>query len=233
MSAKQVTTVVLVLAMLVVLGCETQPVKPRRRTMFDGFGEKKWKSSSNVRTSSSGGPTRTMGDVSGRGTSNPGVVEYKPDTEMPLHPIFEARGMWTVRMLFFHANRKKGTSALHNANNYVRVLRKKGYEAYVTDRLSTAIVSIGSFNREDDPEMIKIWRDAHNQWRRIHKGKSGFQKSLERWHGKNIPFGDDPRPISIIDLQIKMKGAYKMPVTADDKRRFKAYKEWQKKRRGG
>lgn len=230
MSARQLTTIVLILTMLVVFGCETQTVTKRRRGMLEGFSQ--WESSPNARTSSSGGRTRSVSGVSNSGTSNSEVVVHKPDTEMPVHPIFEAKGRWTVRLLFFYPNKKKGTTALHNANNYVRARRKKGDEVYVTDLLSSAIVSVGSFDRDDDPKMIEIWRKAHNQWRRIHGGKSGFQKTMERLH-KTKTFGDDPRPISIIDLQIKMKGIYKMPVTVEDKRRWKDYQEWLKKRRGG
>ena len=41
MSARHVMTVVLVLAMLVVFGCETQTVKRGRGGMFDGLSQ--WK----------------------------------------------------------------------------------------------------------------------------------------------------------------------------------------------
>jgi hypothetical protein len=150
-------------------------------------------------------------------------VQYKPDSDI-VHPILEAKGNWTVRVIFYHPSPDKGLSALYYANQHARKARENGYDAYVTDLISMAIVSVGSFESEDDPKLKEIWRQSYDEWMKIHGGKeSAFRESMERAYGKDTVFGDQPWPVSIIDLQVKMKNAYRIPLTEDDKRRHKEY----------
>jgi hypothetical protein len=153
----------------------------------------------------------------------PKPAEFKPDSEI-VSPILDAKGKWTVRLIFFYPDVKAGLSGLHYANNHARTLRQKGYEAYVTDLVSFAIVSIGSFNDERDPELIKIWRESYEDWLKIRGGrKSAFREEMERFYGEKTVFGDQPWPVSIIELQVQMKGAYKIPLTEEDKKRYKDF----------
>ena len=46
---------------------------------------------------------------------------------------------------------------------------------------------------------------------------------MEKFYGDKTVFGDQPWPVSIIDLQIKMKGAYKIPLTEEDKALYREY----------
>jgi len=160
-------------------------------------------------------------------------VAYKPDKEI-VHPILEAKGNWTVRMAFYSPVPKKQLTALHYANNHCRTLRKRGYEAYVTDFIVKAIVSIGSFDDPHDPELERIWREAYEGWLELHGGrKSTFRQTYEQWYSGKTVFGDHPTPVSILDLQMKMMSAYQMEPTAEQKARYKKYLDGQQKRMYG
>ena len=148
---------------------------------------------------------------------------YKPDTDI-VSPILGAKGNWTVRLAFYNPTPQDGHSALYYANQHARVRRSKGYDAYVTDFISKAIVSVGAFEREDDPKLIDLWRECYEDWLKIYQGrKSPFRQSMEQFYGGETVFGDQPWPVAIIDLQIKMKGAYQDPLTPEDKARYKEY----------
>lgn len=153
----------------------------------------------------------------------PRPAAYKPVKKI-VHPIFEADGKWTVRVAFYRSNPKKKLTALHYANELAKALRKKGEEAYVTDLISLAIVSVGTFDRARDPELTRTWRKYYDGWLALRKGrKSQFRESMEHFYGARTIFGDQPWPVGIIDLQVKMKSAYKIPLTAEDKKRHKKY----------
>jgi len=150
---------------------------------------------------------------------------YKPDSESQIvHPIFEADGEWTVRVAFYHPDATKGLSALRYANDAARTMRKNGYEAYVTDFQAIAIVSIGSFKDKHDPELIRLWNQAYDDWLKIHGGrKSTFREQMESFYGENTVFGDQPWPVRILELRVKMKNAYKIPLTDDEKQRYEEF----------
>jgi hypothetical protein len=148
---------------------------------------------------------------------------YKADTEI-VSPILEAKGNWTVRLAFYNPTPQDGRTALHYANQHARALREKGYDAYVTDFISKAIVSVGAFEREDDPKLIDLWRECYDDWLKIYQGrKSPFRQTMEQFYGGETVFGDQPWPVAIVDLQIKMKNAYRIPITPEDQARYKEY----------
>jgi len=153
----------------------------------------------------------------------PKPVEFKPDTEI-VSPILEAKGKWTVRLAFYYDDEQRRLTALHYANNHARTLRQNGFEGYVTDLPGSAIVSVGSFDDERDPELLKLWREAYDEWLKMHGGrKSGFREKMEEFYGEKTVFGDQPWPVSIIELQVQMKARYNIPLTEEDKIRYKDY----------
>jgi len=158
---------------------------------------------------------------------------FKPDKEI-VNPILEAKGNWTVRVWFFYGNPKTKRSALSYANAMAKLLQRKGYHPYVTDQLSQAIVSVGAWESKEDPDLKRVWREMYEGWLEAHRGrKSTFRNSMEQWYTGKTVLGDEPRPISILDLQMKMKGAYGMALTDDEKRRYKEYLENQQRRMYG
>lgn len=206
------------LMMLVVSGCEEPPPQHQSHWFPEGGPASEWKVKTTVDSS---GRVREVPKTRPKKESKP--VRYKPDTEI-VSPILNARGNWTVRVAFYHPNPEKRLSALHYANNHARALIKQGYEAYITDILSLTIVSIGSYNDKRDPKLLETWREAYDAWLKLHGGqKSGFRRHMEEFYGNRTVFGDQPWPVSIIDLQVKMKGAYNIPITEEDKRRHREY----------
>jgi hypothetical protein len=210
------------LALVLAAGCQQQPV---RETRGGWFGENHaWE----VKKPSDQGATPRQKP---RTPSEP--VEMKRDSEI-VSPIFNARGKWTIRLAFFHDDRKTGHSALHYANDFARTLRTKGHDAFVTDLRSMAIVSMGQFNDERDPQLISTWRQAYEDWMRIHGGReSQFRLQMQEFYGGKTVFGDQPWPVSIIDLQMKMKSAYKIQPTEEEKRLYKEYLDRQQARMRG
>jgi len=226
MRTRHLLRVVCLPAAVLLIGCYVEQTT-KRKDFFDDSHP--WAVSAPTTVQAPGQPPRP---VAAKPTEPEKAepVQYKPDTEI-VSPILEARGNWTLRMAFFNPNEKKKLSALHYANDFARNLIKKGYDAYVTDLISLAIVSIGSYDDPRDEELTKIWRMAYEEWLAIHGGrKSHFRQEMERFYGGKTVFGDQPWPVSIIDLQVKMKGAYKIPLTEEDKRRHKEYRDRQKAR---
>jgi len=163
----------------------------------------------------------------------PQEAQFKPVTEI-VHPILEAKGNWTIRVWFFYGNPETRTSGVSYANDMAKKLEAKGYQPYVTDLLSSAIVSVGAWDDPHDPELKRVWREMYDGWLEAHRGrKSTFQRTMEQWYDRNTVFGDQPRPISVIDLQMKMKGAYGIPLTEEEKKRYGEYLENQKKKMYG
>lgn len=214
---------------VLLVGCEEAP--PPRRSSF--LQDNPWVVKKPWETAKAGSnPVVQPGGSSSTVAASPGVadahtsgppVAYKPDTEI-VSPILEAKGNWTVRLAFYNPAPDKGLSALYYANQHARTLIKQGYPAYVTDLISKAIVSVGAFDSENDPKLLEMWRGAYEDWLKIYGGrKSPFREEMERFYGGQTVFGDQPWPVSIIDLQIKMKGAWKIPLTEQDKQRYKEY----------
>ncbi|HUW55017.1 MAG TPA: hypothetical protein VMZ92_00120 [Planctomycetota bacterium] len=217
MRIQQLTLVVLLAAIPVFAGCGGGEAPPPKRTPF--LHDNPWV----VKAPTEAPPAPGAPPAPPPEKPKPKPVTYKPDTEV-VHPIFEANGKWTVRVAFYNPNPRKKLSALHYANDHCRTLRRQGYEAYVTDLISLAIVSVGSFSDDRDPKLVDTWREAHEAWLKLRGGKkSTFQEDMDRHYGGRTVFGDQPRPVSIIDLQVKMKGVYKIPLTEEDKRRHKEY----------
>ncbi len=212
-------------------GCDDAPQQTRRSNFLK---DNAWVAKKPGQSGSAGtnpvverpGDTRTTGapgDSALAAQSAGGSATYKPDSEV-VSPILNARGNWTVRLAFYNPTPDKGLSALYYANQHARELRRKGYDAYVTDLISKAIVTVGAFDSENDPKLVELWRQSYEDWMKIYGGhKSPFRESMEQFYGNKTVFGDQPWPVSIIDLQIKMKGAYKIPLTEEDKQRYKDY----------
>jgi len=166
-------------------------------------------------------------------TKEAAPVRFKPDTEF-INPILEAKGNWTIRVWFFYGNPRKKRSALSYANDMARSLQGKGYTPYITDMLTKAIVTVGAWDEANDPELKRVWREMYDGWLETHRGKqSTFSKTMSQWYSKKTVFGDQPRPISILDLQMKMKGAYGIQPTPDELKRYKEYLAGQQKKMYG
>jgi hypothetical protein len=222
MNVRRWAATALGVTVLAAAGCGGGEAPPPRRTSFleDNPWVVKKPDTGVVTPGEPGAPVRSITPK-----ERPKAPEFKPDSESQVvHPIFEADGKWTVRVAFYHADQTTGLSALHYANEAARRMRKNGYEAYVTDFQSLAIVSLGSFKDEHDPELLSLWKSAYEDWLKIRGGqKSEFRKQMEEFYGENTVFGDQPWPVRIIELQVKMKAAYKIPLTDDDKRRYEEF----------
>ena len=164
MRAERVLFAVAYAGALMLTGCEQPP--PTRTTFLQ---DNPWA----VKAPAEQGGTRPASSTPAPAPSKP--VEYKPDTEV-VSPIFNAKGKWTVRLAFYKPNPQKKLSALYYANDLARRLRADGHDAYVTDLISLAIVSVGTFNDERDPELLRLWKQAYEDWLKIHGGrKSSFR----------------------------------------------------------
>ena len=152
-------------------------------------------------------------------------TEVAPKPDDPIEwPIWAAKGKWTVRLAFYNPTPDKGFSALHYANIHAHALREKGYDAYITDLITKAIVTVGSFENSNDPKLVEIWRQGYEDWTKIYGGRvSPFRESMQRFYGNNTVFGDQPMPVSIIELQVAMKNAYHVPLTDEDKARYQEF----------
>ena len=218
-------------ALLAALSGCTEPQQPQRQSFLHNNpwtvkkpGEGRTGSNSVVTTpAGTPGMATTQDPTAGYLAAQAPGTAYKADTEI-VSPIINCRGNWTVRLAFYNPDPQKKLTALYFANQHVRNLCKQGYDAYVTDLVSKAIVSVGSFENENDPKLLETWRQAYDDWMKIYGGrKSPFRESMEQFYGNKTVFGDQPWPVAVIDLQIKMKGAYHIPLTDDDKRRYKDY----------
>ena len=203
---------------LIAAGCE-EPPPPRKKNFLEDnpwVVKKPWEKGTGAGTAAN----PATGQI-GPAPAKPLV--FKADTEI-VSPILNATGKWTIRLAFYHPEPDKQLSALFFANQHARELRKKGYDAYVTDLIGLAIVSVGSFDDERDPKLVELWRECYEDWTKIFGGrKSAFRESMEQFYGDKTVFGDQPWPVSIIEMQVKMKAAYKIDLTEDDKRRYKEF----------
>ena len=221
MKARCLVLVAFLLVLSGVVGCNQPPPPPK---------QSHWLQRAPSGWLAKGGTTQAR---QVQAAEKPKPVAYKPDKEI-VHPILGVQGNWTVRLAFYSPNPKKRLTALHYANNHCRALRKQGYEGYVTDFIVKAIVSIGSFDDPRDPELERIWREAYEGWLKLHGGrKSAFRRTFEQWYAGKTVFGDHPRPISIIRLQMEMMSAYQMKPTAEQKARYKKYLDDQQKKMYG
>ena len=120
------------------------------------------------------------------------------------YPITSATGKYTVRTNFFFP--QGDSSAAELADQVADVYRRGGQEAYVTDLGNRAILSVGSFDRRDDPKLMETWRRELEKYRKLHGGAdSTFQQQLDRFHEDSRSLGDRPMPESIELLQMKMR----------------------------
>ncbi len=216
------------LAMTILLGCEDpQPQSTRPTTSF--LEDNPWvvRKPGRGTAVASTGETRVDNPVANqtvqRGESyltHKAGVAARPDDPIEW-PIWAARGKWTVRLAFYNPTPDTGYSALHYANIHARELRKKGYEAYITDLISKAIVTVGSFDSPNDPQLIALWRQAYEDWTKIYGGRaSPFRESMARFYGNNTVFGDQPMPVAVIELQVAMKNAYGVALNEEDKAKY-------------
>jgi len=122
------------------------------------------------------------------------------------YPITQATGKYTVRVAFYRS--KGDSSAAKLADQMADFYRKAGHEAYVTDLCNTAILSVGSFNDENDPELIATWKREYDKYRKMRGGQDSlYQQQLDRFHEGSGALGDRPWPIKIELLQMRMKRA--------------------------
>jgi|GEM_PF-6542504 hypothetical protein len=227
MNVRRWTTAAFSVMMLAAAGCGGEAPPPKRASFLENnpwvVRKPEPRAVSDGGDTGANNPTTPATPVKPR--KDPKAEVYRPDSESEVvHPIFEADGKWTVRVAFYHPDNTKGLSALHYANDAARTMRKNGYEAYVTDLQSLAIVSIGSFKDEHDPELIKLWNAAYDDWLKIHGGKnSAFREKMQEFYGDKTVFGDQPWPVRIIELQVKMKLAYKITPTDDENKRYQEF----------
>jgi len=206
-------------ALLAAAGCY-QEMNRTHRSFADAAPQ--GRASPNVRMGEPKAAAARPGDAD---AAKPREVKMQADEKI-VNPILDARGNWTVRVAWTYCNLTTKRSALSYANELAESLQKKGYRPYVTDFLTRAIVSVGAWDDPQDPELKRVWKEMYDAWLEVHGGhKSGFRAAMEGFYGKDTPFGDHPMPVSIIDLQVKMKGAYGIELTEDDKRRYKEYRE--------
>jgi hypothetical protein len=136
--------------------------------------------------------------------------------------ILQAQGRYTIRVAFFYDNPDTGYRAVHYANNAANHLRAAGEEAYVTSLGTRAILSVGTFDEKSDPELRATWRRQYQAYLERNGGKeSAYRRKMVQIHGKDTPLGDQPWPVSVATLQIKMKQTLNMPVTEEDKERYR------------
>ena len=173
------------IALLTAWGCDSGP---ETRTTSTGLG---------TRQTSSGGNTSTT-------TTN---APPKPRPVRHAHPITEARGKYTVRVTFYYAMGDETAAQL--AEKACQGYRKIGYEAYVTDLGNRAILTVGSFNDPDDPQLIATWKREYDNYLSVRGGKeSSFQQELDRYYQGAGSIGDRPWPVEIEPLQMRMKLTY-------------------------
>ena len=154
------------------------------------------------------------------------------ETRQAMYPITEARGRYTIRVGFYRSWPRKGIDGLEEANKAAIALRRAGHEAYVTDMITQAIVTVGTFDDKDDPRLKATWKGFYEEWQRKagHTTLGQAQKELEKWYGEDTPFGSRPWPVAIISQQRKMKKALGT-WTAADEQRYQDYLEALRKER--
>jgi len=137
----------------------------------------------------------------------------KPQTDVPnvaphyvklKYPITDANGKWTVRVGFYYGQGQSTAAQL--ADQAAEGYRKAGREAYVTDMGVNAILTVGSFTDPKDPRLIATWQQERDDYLRAHGGKeSSFQQDMNRFFEGSRAVGDQPWPVDIERLQMRMK----------------------------
>lgn len=179
------------LSTILLAGCEPQP-QPRQ-TFPDPLS----------RTSSSSGS---------KSSSNPGSKSSSStpvnNTVRPVNlrwPITNAGGNWTIRAYTFYSLAGQ-PSAAKQADDMADYYRKQGREAWVTDMGNRAILSVGSFTDSKDPRLTAAWKQEYTDYLKIHGGRaSDFQKQLDSYYEGSGALGDQPWPVDLKVLQMKMK----------------------------
>ena len=180
-----------VLSAILLAGCEPQP-QPRQT-----FPDPLAKSSSNPGGKSSSSP--------GNRSSSPAPVN---NTVRPVNlrwPITNAAGNWTIRAYTFYSLAGQ-PSAAQQADDLAGYYRKQGREAWVTDMGNRAILSVGSFSDPKDPRLTAAWKLEYADYLKIHGGReTDFQKQLDNYYEGSGALGDQPWPVDLKMLQMKMK----------------------------
>ena len=120
------------------------------------------------------------------------------------YPITQARGMYTIRVTVFYG---QGTStAAKWAGELADAYRASGREAYVTDLGSRAVLTVGSFTDPKDSALYAAWKRENDDYLKRSGGRpSSFQQQMDRFYGGAGPLRDEPYPVEIEPLQMRMK----------------------------